>query len=220
MSIKQNIKAELSSVSRLLVSTNFAKEYKFHNFDKSKNNLVWDGYQNLAFTLQRENYDVIYSNIIMNRDFSYLLFDGAIIQIQYQFIKNVLIRHILSYFPNPYILPYFKIPEEFEAMFYSDQVYADQVSAIDALIPIRIDYSPEHQDVIHPMVHLTFHGIKDCRIPLVAPLSPMRFIKFILMNFYTQKFNELYEIEDFERCISFPNSITPAERKVIHISFE
>lgn len=60
--------------------------------------------------------------------------------------------------------------------------------------------------------HLTIGQYKNCRIPVVRPLTPSQFITFILRNFYHTAYNK-YCQKLTQYNFSFDATITKSEQK-------
>ena len=85
--------------------------------------------------------------------------------------------------------------------------------------PLRCDYDGgdgRHVDVAHPKSHLTLGQYEHCRIPVSAPITPHWFIDFLLRNFY-QTLGRGCTDEMPVGGVSFEESISPAERRVVHL---
>jgi hypothetical protein len=57
----------------------------------------------------------------------------------------------------------------------------------------------------------------NCRIPVNAPISPTRFIKFVLRNFYYTAFHA-GNLETIDSTFKFGETLTVAERAIMHVS--
>jgi len=161
-------------------------------------------------------YAEVYSDFARRRVFNAKLLDGALIQMMYRFVDGVLRQHRLAFFPAPHLERFERDPESYEA----DQVYADIVARSTLPLPIRFDYDSRderHVDLAHPRSHLTLGEYVHCRIPVTAPLTPHRFVDFILRSFYRTPTG------DFASALprlngSFAESMTSAERGVLHMT--
>lgn len=93
------------------------------------------------------------------------------------------------------------------------------MSEFSLAVPVRFDYCSderEHVNVEHPRCHLTLGQYKGCRIPVNGPLTPLRFMQFILRNFY----NPAYERINLDAKASqtkFGSSITLEEQRISHL---
>ena len=182
--------------------------------------LVWQNFKNIAFLLKDEPYNVIYKQIYTQQDFNFLLLDGAIIQMLYKFNnKDELIGHILSFYPHPSFIKYQDFPETYEELIYGNELFSDIQIGKTVTFPLRFDFSETHNEIIHPKVHLTLGNFQDCRIPVSKPLSPKRFVSFILRNFYLQKFIDTDIEKHLEDDLSFDETITLEEKKLLHFHY-
>ena len=134
----------------------------------------------------------------------------------YKFSDGALMGHRLAFFPAPDLEEFQNNPE----IYRDDEVYADLVARNIVPFPIRFDYDvrdDQHIGVAHPKSHLTFGQYKNCRIPVTAPLTPFRFVEFILRNFYHTAFERYADNFPRPRGGVFSESISRAEREVIHV---
>jgi hypothetical protein len=86
--------------------------------------------------------------------------------------------------------------------------------------PIRFDFEISEEqfvEVDHPKSHLTLGQYKNCRIPVSGPLTPYRFMRFILRNFYNPAYAEV-DMDDVAASTSFPDTITAKERRILHVA--
>jgi len=71
-------------------------------------------------------------------------------------------------------------------------------------------------EVTHSKSHLTLGDAKDCRIPVSAPLTPYRFLDFILRNFYQTKKHDF--IKNLPQGgIKILPSISEKEKNIMHV---
>ena len=212
------INTELRDLTTLLVEKGIAIDQNWPSM--RDNEIKWDNYKGLAFSLQNQPYDDIFEACRRERDFSFMLIDGSLIQMQYSFQRNNINSHILSFLPNPTFEKYQDNPEEFEKLYYGIELFTDILDKKTIIFPIRFDYSQTHKEIIHPKIHATFGNYKDCRIPIAKPISPKTFISFILRNFYNYKFIETKIEKLLLSEINFEYDITENEKKLLHITYE
>jgi hypothetical protein len=126
-----------------------------------------------------------YLALIERKEYSYLMDDGAIVQVSYIFERETINRHRLLYYPCPFSID-LSLLEEFGAGL-SDlirEVYMQDLERNVALkSPIRFDYAPESAAVFHPASHITVNK-GTCRIPVRSPVRFDQFMRFVLENFY------------------------------------
>ena len=121
-----------------------------------------------------------YRSILEHQDFSALLADGAVLQMSYDIEGNRVCGHRLVYYPCPYILNRAELAE-----FPIVEVLELAERSPDSRRlrgPIRFDYSTKEDASISPAhVHLSD---AECRCPMVAPLMPGQFLRFVFASFY------------------------------------
>ncbi len=141
------------------------------------------------------------------------MLDGAIVQLQYTIIGNVIERHRLAFFPSPDLSEYQNNPDLYD----TDEIYADVIMRNIVSSPIRFDFDrAAFVDDEHPMSHLTIGQYKNCRIPVGGPLSPYLFLHFILRAFYNTALRKCSEtISKFK--YSLPHTITLKEQEHLHL---
>lgn len=153
-----------------------------------------DSIPTLKFTTIDE-YNDIFDLIHQNRQFTVLMFDNTIVNIEYTFNGNELDKS------RCLILPDLRLYAG--DIYYQD--YSDSRSNIDLeflqkyqfRFPFRIDYDKKaFKAGTHPSsyVHLGFS--EGCRIPISCPLSPRIIFQFIIENFYTPSYMENKKIFD------------------------
>ena len=149
------------------------------------------------------------------RQFSALLFDGAMLQISYDFVGNDVIGHRLLYYPCPLDVAHDWLKTEplDEVM----DAYRGEESYYRLRSPVRFDYDPDSVGELHPASHVTLN-FSHCRTPVIAPLSLGHFIKFVFRSFYPP----LWATLDFLREWPQPKqaiTIRPAEETGLHFSY-
>lgn len=171
--------------------------------------------EHVSIAMRNLAYPEIYAHLVAERAFSAQLPDGALVQMMYLFVGGRIKRHRLAFFPAPHLEEFQNNPD----IYLEDEIYADVVARNIVPFPLRFDYDDQedrHVEVDHAKSHLTLGQYAKCRIPVTSPLTPVRFIDFILRNFYHTAFqryaDKLPPFSDvFDECID------AAERGVIHI---
>lgn len=161
-------------------------------------------------------YHEIYQELANKRSFTMRLIDGALLQLMYSFKGKKLQQHRLAFYPSPKLLPYPEVPESYD----NDEVFLDIVQRRIVPFPIRFDFDAReniYQDVTHPKSHLTLGDVKNCRIPVTAPLTPRWFVEFILRNFYQTEENDFLGKLPKHK-IKFSETISCNEKSLIHLS--
>jgi len=218
MNYKRIINNEIRFITQLLVKKSISISQNWPSERDGK--IVWAGYKGLAFSLQNEPYEYIYEKCKDEKDYNFMLIDGSLIQLQYEFNhRNSIIGHVLSFLPNPSYEKYQDNPEEFEVLYYGNELFTSILEKRTIVFPIRFDYSQTHNNVIHPKIHATFGNYKDCRIPISKPIGPKMFISFILRNFYNFKFIETDIEKSLASELDFTVNITLEEQKLLHFTY-
>lgn len=172
------------------------------------------GAPSLSVSLKTRPYNEIYDALEKTGAYHVRMIDGALLQMLYRFRGPNIVSQRLCLFPAPNLEAYDLAPELYE----NDELYADIVGRHLVHVPIRFDFDDElHEDILHPKAHLTLGQYEKCRIPVSAPLTPSRFIVFILRNFYSTAFyaTELCKID----CVSkYTDTITVNERGISYFS--
>lgn len=173
------------------------------------------GSPNFSIALRNVQYKKIYEELDRSRSFNMRMLDGGLIQLLYTFKNDHLDSHHLAYFPSPDLEAFQNDPD----LYLEEQIYADILAKNIVPFPIRFDFDladRKHIDVIHPKSHLTLGQYRNCRIPVVSPLSPVAFIRFLLRNFYNTAY-KLYEQQIGVEMTHFADSITVNEQKIPHL---
>ena len=86
---------------------------------------------------------------------------------------------------------YFPCPFDFDqeelltlGLLEAMEIYEESgVDIVRLRSPVRFDFDSEADPETHPASHMTFEW-SHCRIPVMSPLSPGHFIRFLFSNFY------------------------------------
>jgi hypothetical protein len=170
----------------------------------------------LAASMKGRPYAEIYDALRKSEAYHLRMLDGALIQLLFTFERNEFISHRLAFFPSPMLEMYDAVPEHYDL----DEDFADIVGEFSVTFPIRFDYSSsaeKHIDIDHPKSHLTLGQYKGCRIPVSSPLTPFRFMRFILRNFYNPAYNSV-DLDAKARLTAFPDVITTAEQGILFVN--
>lgn len=113
--------------------------------------------------------------------------------------------HRLGYYPSPSYELYQNDPELYDV----DYIYGDILNKSVLPVIIRADYNrdPEESELHHPYSHITLGGYKNCRIPVDRPISPMKFVKFIMEHFYYVPSSQLEFNFEIEGIVAFEEHI-------------
>ena len=169
----------------------------------------------MSIALKNVAYRDIYVELEKARCFNIKMLDGALISLRYRFRNGVICEHSLAYFPSPDLEHFQNEPE----IYLEDEIYADVVAKNIVPFPVRFDFSDDEEkfvEIHHPYSHLTLGQYENCRIPVCSPLGPLVFGGFILRNFYNTAFRK-YSEKFPNTKLAFANTITPKERKILHV---
>jgi Uncharacterized conserved protein (DUF2290) len=134
-----------------------------------------------------------YRNWLISGSFSALLYDGALLQITYDFEGSRLTGHRLAFVPCPFRLDLDLLQTE-PLQDVVDLYIAAGPEDVVLHSAVRFDYDPSHAAEHHPATHLTINSA-DCRIACLAPLRLGQFVDFVFRNFYPW----LWELHPFLR---------------------
>lgn len=196
---------ELKKVTSELIRCGLAEEYNFPVI--RQNDIVWEKYQNVSSYLKNMDYAMIYEEIEKTHNYNMKLPDGGIFQLMYRFKGRgtELEAHRLGYYPSPSYEIYQNDPELYDA----DYIYGDILNKSVLPVVIRADYNKDdiESDVHHPYSHITLGGYKNCRIPVDRPISPIKFVKFIMEHFYYVPSSQLEFNFELENVVNFKEHI-------------
>ena len=211
-------KVQIDRIVYFLMETGLADDQNFPFFDDKRSPVLrvsFQGADHISDAMRNRPYEQIYRDLTESRAYNIKMLDGALIQMTYQFVRGDLLNHRLAFFPSPSLREFQNDPESY----LDDELYADIVADSIVHVPIRFDYDSSeelHKVITHPKSHFTIGQYRNCRIPVSGPLTPLQFIDFILRNFYHTAFAN-YTDKLPANGSRFPDSIQPAERRVVHI---
>jgi len=123
-----------------------------------------------------------YSDFVEGALYSAVLYDGALLQVSYDFTGADLVGHRLCYYPCP-----FDMDQELIRSEPIGDVIAYYRQSRDVMVnlrsPCRFDYDTANAATGHAAVHL--HLISaECRWPVSHPVSIGDFVRFVFRRFY------------------------------------
>lgn len=176
----------------------------------------FQGAEHLSLTLKNREYAQVYRELQVERAFTMLMADSAIIQMNYIFNGSELERHRLAFLPSPFLERFQNDPD----IYLEEVLYAEVVAKNIVPFPLRFDFDARegvYTELHHPKSHLTLGQYENCRIPVTAPLTPSHFVDFILRHFYNTAF--LTYVDRLPRFNKyFEDTYLPAERSVLHVN--
>jgi hypothetical protein len=211
------VKNEMSELISFLIEEGLVNDQNFpflRRMHKNECEVSFNGTEWVSIAMGDIGYENIHRELCEKRAYNVKFLDEGILQMMYRFSGNRLVRHRLAYFPSPNLRPFSETPESY----LEDELYLDIMSRRIIPFPLRFDFDEEaFHDMEHPKCHLTLGDVKCCRIPVSAPLTPRRFIGFILRNFY-QTDEHVFTDNLPNQKIIFPKSITENESQIIYVS--
>lgn len=172
-----------------LLGSDFALDARAHvvsQLSRTRSTLMWAREDPDASLIIDDPARIMdYLALLERKEYSFLLRDGAIIQLSFTFEEGAIDRHRLVYYPCPFSID-FDLMHDFDASL-SDiirEVYlGDLENSVALKSPIRFDFAPEATADFHPASHITFNE-QTCRIPVRSPMRFDQFMQFILEQFY------------------------------------
>jgi hypothetical protein len=149
--------------------------------------------------------------------YSAVLFDGALLQMTYEFDRRTLIRHRLAYVPCPFEIA--RETLETEPLLDLFDLYArGPLESVVLRSVIRFDYDAARANPEHAAAHLTVNSV-DCRVPCAAPLRLGLFVDFIFRHFYSRTFAELPWLGSVPKRTLAKGTVTDDERSRVHLNW-
>lgn len=212
------IRQDINRIIACLVEIGLASDQNFVSERAHPNgylSITFSKAQHVSIAIKNRPYVEIYRDLASARAYNVRMLDGALIQMMYMFRNEELERHRLAFFPAPHLHEFQNDPE----IYIADEIYGNVVARNIVPFPIRFDYDAREgvaKELQHPKSHLTLGQYDNCRIPVTAPLTPIRFMDFILRSFYNTD-SDSYT-KDLPRCERyFDQCILPAEQQVVHV---
>lgn len=215
--MKIDILNQIKIITSKLIEVGLSVEQNFPSL--SINKLYISGKYDLSIVMKNISYEEIYNILNKEKNYNIKMIDGALIQMMYEFDNNYLKKYRLAFFPSPTL-------EEFQnevELYEMDEIYADVLHKNIVTTPLRFDYDSNEEIYIpieHSKSHLTIGQYKNCRIPILKPITPNIFMDFILRNFYNTAHKKYSEELNFDRSSLFENTLQNCEKSVLHISIE
>jgi|SRR5690625_3472077 len=212
------VRADIAGLISELIGCGVCDDSNFPAIRTHRDHVVevsFRGAEYISSALGDRQYIDVYRLLLDERSFSMKLIDGALLQMMYIIEGDKLRQHRLAFYPSPSLLPFQDDPESY----MRDELFIEIVKRKIVPFPLRFDFDARediHKDVSHPMSHLTLGDVRECRIPISAPLTPRWFVDFILRYFYqTKNYNFTTKLPPHK--IKLSSTITNNERKLIHM---
>lgn len=162
-----------------------------------------------------------YKWLMKERQYTFVLFDGALIQLSYTFERKALIKHRLAFYPYPLDL------SKEDRKMYQEEGFSF-VDILEFLTfeqfqhhlrlqsPLRFDFDLQQAKESHSASHLHLQQ-NECRIPVFAPLSIGHFIQFIFQHFYPLEW-ESYPFLNNWPINWFDRTLATSEENQLHLN--
>lgn len=204
--IKKDIIKEYHNIIKFLIEKNMVIDNI--EFRETNNMLTWSGKDNtISNILYDKNISAekIIETLRRGKQYSILLKDKSVFQIEYTIENNTIIKQRMLYM---------KLSKEIiDDTSEESMNYDEEKEILEIPLLIRVDYDlKSHKDIEHPASHMTISNIEKCRIPIKSNMSFLQFVKFILMNVYGINYND-------KELIINEETITDSEKKCIHINW-
>ena len=206
---QEKVFQEIKKITQELIRCGLAEEYNFPVIRQT--DVVWEKSQDISLYLKNMDYATIYKEMEKNHNYNIKLPDGGILQLMYRFNGRgtELQSHRLAYYPSPT----YEIYQNDADLYDADYIYGDILNKDILPVVIRADYNKDEaeSEVHHPYSHITLGGYKNCRIPVDKPISPMKFVKFIMEHFYYVPSSKLEFNFELENIVRFEEHIAECD---------
>lgn len=216
------ITKQINTIMSELIGNSLINEYNSCKYDNTTKELSWSSKEalNISYVLKNEDYRFIYKTCINKGAYNFIFIDGSLIQMMYRLDRRSkkIIAHRLAYLPNPNVEIYSN-NENFDEEYYDSlDMFSEFIDKNSLPVPIRFDYDDNEDyyvECTHTYSHLTLGNYQNCRIPVTTPITPYKFIDFILKNFYHDKY-----INFHDKCDNkFENLLSDKEKEIIYLKF-
>ncbi|MGE6601499.1 DUF2290 domain-containing protein [Lysinibacillus fusiformis] len=213
------IKDEIDDIITQLISCGLCIKQNFTSIkDVGKNKVVsWGETKDLSIVMKNIDYEDIYNTLEKDNNYTLKLIDGSLVQMMYKFNRNhEIVSHRLGFFPCITLQPL----EDDHELYSRFDLYADIMKNNTLPTIFRFDFDEDsklHIELDHAKSHVTFGQFESCRIPSSGPMSPKKFIDFVVRNFYHTAMKD-FDL-NFNCKNNFERTITENETNVIHFNF-
>lgn len=210
MKEQEKVFRELKKITQELIRCGLAEEYNLPIIKQT--DIVWGNFKDVSLYLKNMDYSAIYNEMEKNHNYNIKLPDGGILQLMYRFNGKgtELLSHRLGYYPSPS----YEIYQNDAELYDADYIYGDILNKDILPVVIRADYNKDEieSEIHHPYSHITLGGYKNCRIPVDKPISPMKFVKFVMEHFYYVPSSKLEFDFELEHIVRFGEHIAECDK--------
>ena len=213
---------QIKIITDELLKNSLVNLYNVGSYNNATKELSWSSSEplDISFVLKNSDYAEIYKICCEKEAYNFMFIDGSLIQLMYRLDRRSqkIIAHRLAYLPNPNVEIYSNNENFDEDYYHSLDMFSEFIDKSSFPVPVRFDYDIDENYYVegtHTYSHLTLGNYKNCRIPVNIPLTPYKFIDFILKNFYNDKY-----INFHDKCTNtFENLLSEKEKKNIYFKF-
>jgi len=182
--------------------------------------LTWNPFSGTSSLLLDRRVDCPkhYRYLVEHGHYSAVLHDGSLLQVTYEYIDNLIMKHRLAYVPPPFEMDRSLLIEEPLLDVFDVYVSGDADNVL-LRSPLRFDFDSEAARPRHPASHLTLNS-SDCRIPCAAPLRLGHFIGFVFQYFFSDDWIAHDYLRNLSRTSWGSRTLTEEERGDLHISWQ
>ncbi|WP_413362263.1 DUF2290 domain-containing protein [Lysinibacillus sp. 3P01SB] len=215
----EETKKEIDEIIIQLIGAGLSINQNFTSIrNVGKNKIVsWGEAKDLSIVLKNIDYEDIYNTLEQDENYTIKLIDGSLIQMMYKFdSRNNISSHRLGFFPCINLKPL----EEDHELYSKFDLYADILKKNTLPTIFRFDFDVDSKlyvEMDHAKSHVTFGQFESCRIPSSGPITPKKFIDFVIRNFYHSAMKDLGL--DFNSSNNFNRTISSNEEKLLHFNF-
>lgn len=156
-----------------------------------------------------------YRTILKKQEYTAVLYDGAVLQISFDFDSNQLVGHRMCYYPCPLDIDYQIIRSE--PILDAVDLYLASRPDIHLRSPLRFDYDSSSAAHRYSKTHVHLNK-QNCRFSVAAPISLGHFIHFIFYHFYPDIWQAYGFLREWPKDF-YSRTITDREEVLLHLAF-
>ena len=184
---------ELTNVILELVGSGLARDYNVHDCRRlpSGRSLVSWVTRHEATTRPRAEYASVdeYLGLLGSQQYSCILRDGSMLQIEYELERRNISWHRLCFYPNPFDVVWEEDDDRTIGEVIEDLTSEDGRDIPRLRTPVRFDYQPSDVGDLHSPCHM--HIVRECcRVPVRSAVPPRVFFAFVFRSFYPEDWIE------------------------------
>ncbi len=155
-----------------------------------------------------------YLELLRQNRFSFVLFDGSIVQLRYRVRGRNLVSHRFCYIAAPFDEDFREL-EGADLIDFAESIVSSKPMDNPRRGTLRLEYDPTAATIGHPSAHLHIYK-SSCRIAVKAPMSAKDFMVFLIRNFYSNDYpGDILG----EAVHDLPTTIGADELRVPHLSW-